>query len=172
MELMPVGSNPVSSKTAKQPRATARRSLLQRAREQQGNTLVLFPVAVLILFGLGAIALDSATMFLAQRRLSDLAASVSHDSIAGLDRDAFYDGEVRVDQGRASSREVQLRPETHQQDRAFENVSCAVTTGVTSGMPSATADCTATVRPILASFWGLNPTRTIDATETSVGVEG
>jgi len=44
---------------------------------------VLFPVGVLILFGLGAVAIDSATVFLAQRRLADLSAAIANDAVSG-----------------------------------------------------------------------------------------
>ncbi|MHB1534002.1 MAG: hypothetical protein ACYC1D_05205 [Acidimicrobiales bacterium] len=61
--------------------------------------LALVPVGFLVLIILGAIAVDSANLFLAQRQLSDaLAAAASDASTAGLSNQAFYTrGQVLID---------------------------------------------------------------------------
>jgi Flp pilus assembly protein TadG len=154
---------------SERPRGTL--AWIRRCRDESGNTLVLFPAAVLILLGLGAIALDSATLFLGQRRLSDLAASVANDAIAGVDLDAFYDESTdtaTLAQQRGDARAQQLTS-SQSQDRAFEAVSCSVQ--VADGVAEATATCTGQVRPILAPFWGADATRSLEATETAIGVE-
>jgi hypothetical protein len=135
-----------------------------------GNTLVLFPAAVLIVLGLGALALDSATLFLGQRRLADLAAAIANDAAAGIDLASFYDPdeEFRLDAARAATRSAQLvrgRP----LDRSFEAVRCEV---ATVGL-EATVTCSAEVRPLFAPVWpGLSPLQRIQARETAVGIPG
>jgi len=131
---------------------------------------VLVPAAVLIVLGLGAMAMDSATLFLGQRRLSDLAAAVANDAVAGIHEGDFYDPnqDLRLDQSRGEARRDVLVI-SQPNDRAFESVSCSVTT---SGN-AATAQCTATVRPIFAPVWpGMEATTVVTATETAVGREG
>jgi Flp pilus assembly protein TadG len=48
--------------------------------DEAGSNLLLFPAAILVLLALGGIAVDSATLFLSQRRMTDLAAAVAHDA--------------------------------------------------------------------------------------------
>jgi hypothetical protein len=130
---------------------------------------VLFPVGVLIVFGLGAIAIDSATVFLAQRRLADLSAAMANDAVSGVDIESFYgtDGIVVLDGVRASTRSAQLRS-GQSQDRAFDTVSCSVD----AVGNRATAVCTGQVRPVLAGFLPGDGTRQLTATETAVGEQG
>jgi hypothetical protein len=62
------------------------------------------PAAVLVMMVLGAIAVDSARLFLAQRELGDAAAAAANDVAgAALDEGAFYrsGGELRIDAVRA-----------------------------------------------------------------------
>lgn len=138
-------------------------------RDDAGNTLVLFPVGVLILFGLGAVAIDSATVFLAQRRLADLSAAVANDAVSGVDIASFYgtDGAVTLDGGRGTTRTAQLRS-SQAQDRAFESVRCTVDTVGNQ----ATAVCTGRVRPILAAFLPGPGARQLTATEIAIGQQG
>ena len=133
-----------------------------------GNTLVLFPVAVLIVFGLGALAIDSATVFLAQRRLADLSAAIANDAVAGIDIASFYaaDGTVELAGDRGSARAAQL-VSGQSQDRAFEAVACTVD----AVGNRATAVCTGQVRPILATFLPTGGNRQLTATETAIGVQ-
>jgi hypothetical protein len=130
---------------------------------------VLFPVGVLILFGLGAVAIDSATMFLAQRRLADLSAAIANDAVSGVDIASFYgtDGTIELDGARGTTRTAQLRS-SQSQDRAFEAVACTLDTAGNT----ATAVCTGQVRPILANFLPSGGTRQLAAAETSVGEQG
>lgn len=133
---------------------------------QSGNTLVLFPAAVLIVFGLGALAIDAATIFLGQRRLADLAASVANDAVAAIDLAAFYQGQedLRIDPVRASTRAEQLRSGVTQ-DRSLEEVACALEV---DGQ-AVTVRCTGRARPILAPFWPVGATRDLTASETATG---
>lgn len=62
------------------------------------------PAAVLVMMILGAIAVDSARLFLAQRELGDAAAAAANDvATAALDEGSFYrsGGELRIDPVRA-----------------------------------------------------------------------
>jgi hypothetical protein len=135
---------------------------------EAGTTLVLFPAAVLIVLGLGALALDSATVFLGQQRLADLAAAIANDAVAGIDVGSFYDPEqaMRLDDRRAAVRRVQ-QVESRPQDRALEAVRCEVTTVELD----VRVTCTAEVRPILAPVWPGRPAvLTVTATEAARGV--
>ncbi|MFA9432667.1 hypothetical protein [Egicoccus sp. AB-alg2] len=95
-----------------------------RAHEE-GNTLVLMPVAVLVLLVLASIAFDAANVYLQQRRLADLAAGLANDAVAGLDLDAVFDAgqEARIDPGRARGL-TQARLGAFTRDRTLEDVRC------------------------------------------------
>jgi Flp pilus assembly protein TadG len=141
----------------------------QRAANEAGSTLVLFPTAVLILVGLGAVALDTATIFLGQRRLADIAAAVANDAVAGLDEASFYDPtrEVRLDAERAAARRTQLVA-----PRVNEAPLSALACEVEVAGVRATVTCTAQVRPLFAPAWPGSPReRQVRATETAIGVE-
>jgi Flp pilus assembly protein TadG len=64
---------------------------------------MLMPAAVLVFVVLGAIAVDFAVAFLAEREVSNAAAAAANDAAgAALDEDRFYaDGAVRLDRERA-----------------------------------------------------------------------
>jgi Flp pilus assembly protein TadG len=150
---------------------------LQRSRwcrERAGNTLVLFPAAVLLVFGLGAVALDTATVFLGQRRLVDVASSVANDAIAAVDVDAFFTQDtstaaVPLDRARAEARRDQIVAR-QSPDRSLSQVSCTIDVLATGPPARAEVTCTATVRPILAPLWpGAPPERPIRAREVALG---
>ena len=73
---------------------------------ERGSVLMLVPAAVLVLLVLGAICVDSAIVFLAQRDLANRTAAAAND-IAGfaVSDAAFYDagGAVALDDGRADA---------------------------------------------------------------------
>lgn len=70
----------------------------------RGSVLMLVPAAVLVLFVLGSIAVDSSLAFMGQRELTSAAAAAANDAAgAALSDDAFYvgggaSGQVRLDQ--------------------------------------------------------------------------
>ncbi|MFP5376927.1 MAG: hypothetical protein ACLGIO_09130 [Acidimicrobiia bacterium] len=77
------------------------------ARADAGSVLMLVPAGVLVLFVLGAIAVDAAIGFLAQRELSATAAAVANDAATvALAEDRFYAddaaGRLEVDEGAAA----------------------------------------------------------------------
>jgi len=106
---------------ASEPRA-------RRWSDQDGNTLVLMPVAVLVLIVLASIAFDAATVYLQQRRLADLAAGLANDAVAGLDLDAVFDAgrESRIDPARASGLAA-ARLAAAGDDATLHDVRCAPT---------------------------------------------
>lgn len=71
-------------------------------RRTTGSVLMLMPAAVLIVLLLGAIAVDSAVVYLAQRQAYNVAFDAANDAAgAGFDRDlARRTGEIRYDPDR------------------------------------------------------------------------
>ena len=72
---------------------------------ERASVLMLVPAAVLVLFVLGAIAVDFAVAFLAQRELSNAAAAAANDAAAAAVSDeVFYrgaPGTIEIDGGAA-----------------------------------------------------------------------
>lgn len=61
--------------------------------DDRGSALLLMPAAVLVVLVLGAIAVDAAVAFLAERELAAAAAAAANDAAtAGLDEDALRRG--------------------------------------------------------------------------------
>ncbi|MGI8794012.1 MAG: hypothetical protein ACR2H3_12715 [Acidimicrobiales bacterium] len=71
-----------------------------RRPSDRGSALMLMPAAVLILLVLGALAVDSAIVWSAQRELANRAAAAANDIAAtAVDDEAFYQrGEVKLDE--------------------------------------------------------------------------
>ena len=65
-------------------------------RSERGSVLMLMPAAVLVLLVLGAIAVDSAVVFLAQRDLANRTAAAANDIAGAATSDATFYGEGRV----------------------------------------------------------------------------
>ena len=66
---------------------------MRRRRPERGSVLLLVPAAVLVLFVLGAIAVDFAIAFMAQRELTSAAAAAANDAAtAAMSDAAFYEG--------------------------------------------------------------------------------
>lgn len=64
-----------------------------RRRTERGSVLMLMPAAVLVVVILGAITVDSAVVFSAQRELVSAAQAAANDAVAyGIDENAFRDG--------------------------------------------------------------------------------
>jgi hypothetical protein len=68
-------------------------------RSERGSVLALMPAAVMIVIVLGAIAVDGSLAFLAERQVSNLAASVANDAATqGIAVERFYeDGTLVLD---------------------------------------------------------------------------
>jgi Flp pilus assembly protein TadG len=145
--------------------------LLARLRSQHGNTMLLMPAAVLVLFVLAAIAVDAAVLFLGQRRLADLAASVAQDAVAAVDEASFYDEDrdLALDVGDARAREATLTSALPRDD-ALLDPSCGVEAGQGESGPVATVSCTARVRFVFTPVVpGTDRLRQVSAHETAVG---
>lgn len=74
-----------------------------RLRGEAGTALMLMPAGVLIVLLLGALAVDSAIMFLGERELADLTAAAANDAAtAAIRPDPFYRcGRLELDQDQA-----------------------------------------------------------------------
>lgn len=76
-----------------------------RWRAQDGNTLALFPAAVMVMFVLASMAIDAALTFSAQRQLADIAAAAANDAATALgDSPWTGDPDVAVDPVEAAHR--------------------------------------------------------------------
>lgn len=90
--------------------------VVARARhDEAGNTLLLVPVGVLILLILGAIAVDFAVVYTAQREVAHTSAGLANDAAGAIDETAFFDdGSHLIDLARARGIVAQVvanRPE-------------------------------------------------------------
>ena len=74
-------------------------------RPHRGSVLMLVPAAVLVLVILGAIAVDSASVFLGRRQLNNFTTAAANDAAsAALDPSAFYNGDrIVIDAVRAKA---------------------------------------------------------------------
>lgn len=70
---------------------------------ERGSALMLMPAGVLIVLVLGALAVDSAIMFLGERELADLSAAAANDAAtAAIVEKSFYEcGRLELDDERA-----------------------------------------------------------------------
>ena len=71
-------------------------------RRSRGSVLMLMPAAVVVMLLLGAIAVDSAIVYLEQRQAYNIAADAANDAVgAGIDRDLLRTtGAIVYDAGR------------------------------------------------------------------------
>lgn len=137
------------------------------ASGESGSALLLMPAGVLVLLFLAGIAVDAAVQFLGQRRVADLAASVSQDAVASIDVESFYDEdrELVIDPDGAGERRQELLTNLPGDD-AFRSPRCEV---AIEGV-RATADCAAEVRLIFRGVVpGASVVREVSATETAEG---
>lgn len=73
-------------------------------RSERGSVMMLFPVAVMIVLLLGALVVDAAIVYLAQRHAHGVALDAANDATgAGLDGGAFRRGSIEVDARRAEA---------------------------------------------------------------------
>lgn len=142
---------------------------LVRSSDEAGNTLALVPVALLLVLGLAALAIDATALFLAERQLHGMAASVATDAAGTLDRARFYapEGEIVLDAVAAQQR-ADAMVSHHDEDAGVFAPSCQVTI---EG-PVAVVTCQAEVRPLLPLVWSDLPRRVhLSATERAVALD-
>lgn len=74
---------------------------MSRRRDQRGSVLLLFPVGVLVVLVLAAVAVDSSIAFLGERELAGAVAAAANDAATeAVSNDAFYRrGNVELDDG-------------------------------------------------------------------------
>lgn len=142
---------------------------------EHGNAMILMPVAILVLVLLAAITVDAAVLFLGQRRVADLAASVAQDAVAFVDEEGFYAGDLALEGpgGRPGQRADVLASQLPQDD-ALRSPSCEVDTSHRDdGSPLAEVRCTAHVRFVFApAVPGAARLSEVRAQETAVGLQG
>ncbi len=94
-------TRPRTTTTGAPPRG-ARRPRAPRLARDAGTTLYLFPVGVLVVMVLAAVAVDLSLVQVGQRRALDLATAGANDAVtAGLDPEALRTGRRRLDPTRA-----------------------------------------------------------------------
>lgn len=136
----------------------------------RGSTLLLFPAAVLVVFVLGAIAADLASVFLGERELANATAAAANDTATeALANAAFYRG-GRVEVADAGAGELAT---AHVQQalgasRRFRNL----TVEVTATTDRVTVRATAEVRRLFAgALPGGSRWATVGATSTARATE-
>lgn len=140
-------------------------------RAEDGNTLALFPAAVLVMFILASMAIDAAVTFSAQRQLSDIAAAAANDAAsAALDTTYYGEGRFGVDRAVAGQRVDDTVGRRTDSDRLA--ASCIVDDISADGL-SVTVVCRGTVTQLISPARFLNITsRDIRATATATAQQG
>lgn len=140
-----------------------------RLRRDEGTALMLMPAGVLIVLILGALAVDSAILFLGERELADLTAAAANDAAtAALDPDAFYKcGRLRLDEDQAQSVARAVTTVRTSDAVTLTDLAAAVDNGATP--PEITVTATGTVRLIFTpAVPGTSRTRIVSARSTAV----
>jgi hypothetical protein len=142
-----------------------------RRRGEAGSVLMLVPAGILVLLVLGAIAVDSAVVFLAQRDLANRTAAAAND-IAGaaVSDEAFYTGggAIVVPEGVADAF-VDVSFSAARRPAGFESWDADATTAGRSVTVSAEAEVRYLFAPAVP---GVARTTTVRARSTAVAVGG
>ena len=141
--------------------------LARRGGDEDGSTLVLYPFAVLVVLGLGGVALDLALFFQAHRESVDVAAGLAHDIAGVVDEGVFAtSGQVVIDTGRA-----QVLLDLTNGDLAGHRHGLHCSATVRPGAP-ATVDvtCAGTAAPVLLPAVGLLGRMDLRGTATASAV--
>lgn len=139
----------------------------------RGSVLMLVPAGVLVLFVLGAIAVDFAVAFQAQRELSAAAAALANDvATVALAEDELYAGVVQVDEQAAEDvvRESLGRPahqgvtDVESSVRALDDQVCVTLTGrvayvFSRAVPGAPREASVRGRAVATAVRGTQPVR-------------
>lgn len=139
-----------------------RRGFLEVLGGEDGSTLLMYPVAVLMVLVIGAVAIDAAVLFQAHRQAVDTASGLASDIAGIVDEAAFArEGEVRIDRDRAGdvlsyANEVQLAGHPN-------GLSC----GAELGDDRVAVTCRGTGRPLLFTIGGEAATLRVEATVTA-----
>jgi hypothetical protein len=142
----------------------------RRWTAQDGNTLALFPAAVLVMFVLASMAIDAALTFSAHRALADIAAAAANDAASALGGSPYDDDPgVTIDPVDAADRvaaSVARRPDAAELDAA-----CTSLVGIDG--QQVTVTCTGTVRQLVSPvrFLGVMD-RALEVRATATPVTG
>lgn len=140
-----------------------------RLRRDEGTALMLMPAGVLIVIILGALAVDSAILFLGERELADLTAAAANDAAtASLDPEVFYRcGRLRLDEDQAQSLARAVTAARTSDAVTLTGLAAEVDNGATP--PEVTVTATGTVRLIFTpAVPGTSRTRSVSARSTAV----
>ncbi len=117
------------------------------ADREAGSIALLLPAAVLVLFVLGAIAVDLAVAQGGQRRLVDLAGTVATDVVGQVDVDAaLATGATGIDLAAAQRHADRSAAALVATDARVSAARCAVSVAA----DEVTVSCRGTVEPVLA----------------------
>lgn len=144
--------------------------MADRWHDESGNTLVLFPAAVMVMFVLASLAIDAALTFSAQRQLSDIAAAAANDAASAFaDEVYFTDGEVVLDPAQVQERVAQTL--AHRGDA--ERLEAACTASLADAGTQVVVECDGRVDQVISPmrFLGV-PSRDITARSTARPVRG
>ena len=152
-------------------RGTGKRavSLRSLALADGGTALMLMPAGVLIVIILGALAVDSAILFLGERELADLTAAAANDAATvALDEETFYRcGRLRLNDDEAA--EVAETVAAARASDAVTDVAVSAQVDNRVSPPEVTVTATGTVRLVFSpALPGSTRTRTVDARSIAV----
>ncbi|WP_130648471.1 hypothetical protein [Egicoccus halophilus] len=124
---------------------------------------------MLVLLVLAAIAFDGAAVYLQQRRLADLAASLANDVVAGLDPASLYDTvrDPDIDPGRAADL-AHARLAAFGRDRTLQDVHCTPAVDGSQVTVSCEAVVRATFGRALAPDRGTYRVRAVESARAAV----
>jgi hypothetical protein len=143
---------------------------MRRRQGESGSVLMLVPAGILVLLVLGAIAVDSAVVFLAQRDLANRTAAAAND-IAGaaVSDEAFYTGGAIVVPEGVADAFVDVSFSAARRPAGFESWSADARTVGRSVTVSAEAEVRYLFAPAVP---GAARTTTVRARSTAVAVGG
>lgn len=136
---------------------------------ERGSALMLMPAGVLIVLVLGAVAVDSAILFLGERELADLAAAAANDAATvAVREEVFYRcGRLEIDGDRAHAVANTVAGTRSSDAVTVTGLSAAVDNGTTP--PEVTVTASGTVRLIFSpALGGRSRNRNVAARSTAV----
>ena len=140
--------------------------LLRLRSDEDGSTLLMYPLAVLMVLAIGAIAIDAAVLFQAHRQTVDVAAGLASDVAALVDESTFASsGELRIDSDRAE--QVVAHANEAVLDGHPNELRCAAVVATTD----VEVVCSGTGRALLLTLGGRSGAMRLEAAATATIVE-
>ena len=143
--------------------------MARRLRRERGTALMLMPAGVLIVIILGALAVDSAILFLGERELADLTAAAANDAATvALDEETFYRcGRLELVEDEAA--EVASTVSAARSSDAVTDVVVAARVDNAVTPPQVSVTATGTVRLVFTpALPGRSRDRTVEARSVAV----